>query len=256
MSKADSVKKLWIMALPLLLTVLLLTACGQREAETPPEGTLPAGDTALEAKEPEAEVPEPLPEGTLLLTAEEINRVNEAFTPEFEREDGLYVNPRTCWVSSYYRWPEELDLSALLRHFSPGAEMSGEAEFEALKAAEDWPFGDISHDQMPVPIHKYLRSDVDAGLKEHMGITTEDLSPDPYDGPGAKEYSRNTVLLYLPEYEAYYNFVSDVDPGYFQCVSGWYTDTEARLTGDTSVLTLENRDGNWYFRSFLPLRTE
>lgn len=230
------------MALPLLLAALLLAACGQWEAEGP-----------------EAEVPEPLPEGTLLLTAEEINRVNEAFTPEFEREDGLYVNPRTCWVSSYYRWPGELDLSALLWHFSPGAEMSGEAEFEALKAAEDWPFGGTGWDtleQMRVPIHMYLRSDVDASLKEHMDITTEDLSPDPYDGPGAKEYSRNTVLLYLPEYEAYYNFVSDVDPGYFQCVSGWYTDTEARLTGDTSVLTLENRDGNWYFRSFLPLRTE
>lgn len=197
-----------------------------------------------------------LPEGAVPLTAEEIAQVNEAFRPTLEREGGLYVNPRTCWVSSYYRWPEELDLSAFLRHFSSGAELSGEAEFEALKAAEGWPFGDISRDRMPVPIGKILRSDVDASLKEHMGITTEYLYSVPYSGPGAREYSRSSPFLYLPEYEAYYNFVSDVDPGYFQCVSGWYSEAVACLTGDNSVLTLRNRDGSWYFQSFLPLRTK
>lgn len=197
-----------------------------------------------------------LPEGAAPLTAEEIAQVNEAFQPDVERDGVSCVNPLTCFVSSYYRWPEELDLSALLRHFSPGAELSGEAEFEALKAAEDWPFGDISRDRMPVPIHKYLRSDVDAGLQKHMGITTEHLYSVPYSGPGAEEYSRSSPFLYLPEYEAYYNFVSDVDPGYFQCTSGWYSESMARLTGDTQVLTLGNWNGTWLFRSFLPLKTE
>lgn len=244
-----------LLPLLFLLAALTLSACGRRAAETsPPEEAPPAETSAPAAEVPE--LPPDLPEGAVALTAEEIAQVNEAFQPTLEREDGLYVNPRTCWVSSYYRWPEEVDLSALLRHFSPGAELSGEAEFEALKAAEDWPFGDISRDQMPVPIHKYLRSDVDAGLKEHMGITTEYLYSVPYSGPGAREYSRSAPFLYLPEYEAYYNFVSDVDPGSFQCTSGWYSEGMARLTGDTQVLTLENWNGNWRFRSFLPLRTE
>lgn len=244
-----------ILPLMFLLAALTLAACGRRAEETPPpEEAPPAEDTAPAAEVPE--LPPDLPEGAVPLTAEEIARVNEAFQPTLEREDGLYVNPLTCWVSSYYRWPEELDLSALLRHFSPGAELSGEAEFEALKAAEDWPFGDISRDRMPVPIHKYLRSDVDAGLQKHMGITTEHLYSVPYSGPGAEEYSRSSPFLYLPEYEAYYNFVSDVDPGYFQCTSGWYSESMARLTGDTQVLTLGNWNGTWLFRSFLPLKTE
>ncbi|EOS65714.1 hypothetical protein [Oscillibacter sp. 1-3] len=129
-----------------------------------------------------------------------------------------------------------------------------EAEFQALKAAEGWPFGEITQEQMPVPIHKYLRADVDACLKERMGITVEHLSPVPYGGPGGREFSRSTTLLYLPEYEAYYNFVSDVDPG--ECTSGWYSADTACLTGDLSVLMLWNRNGSWRFQSYLPLQTK
>ena len=197
-----------------------------------------------------------LPEGAVPLTAEEITRVNGAFQPFIERDGVSYVNPLTCLVSCYYRWPEELDLSAFLRHFSPGEEISGEAEFQALKAEEGWPFGDLSLDRMPVPIHKYLRADVDACLKEHMGITTEYLDFSPYNGSGARDYSRSTTLLCLPEYGAYYNFVSDMDPGWFECTSGWYSEDTACLMSDTSVLTLKNRNGSWHFQSYLPLRTK
>lgn len=234
-------KKLWRLFLPLLLAALLLTACGERTEETPPpEEVPPAVDTAPETEAPEADS---VPEGAVPLTAEEIDRVNEVFTPEIPFEDGLTANPLSSFFTCHYRTPEEIDLAAFLYHFSPGAELSGEAEFQALKAAESWPFGDIARDRMPVPIHKYLRSDVDAALMEYTGVTTVDLT-------GAN--TGEILLLYLEEYDAYYNFTSDFSPGFFQCESGWYTDTEARLTGGHSVLTLENREGRWLIRSFLP----
>lgn len=193
-----------------------------------------------------------LPEEAVPLTEEEIAQVNAAFVPELERDGLSVVNPLTCFVSCYYRWREELDLAAFLRHFWPQEEISGEAEFEALKAAEGWPFGDTAREEMLVPIHKYLRTDVDACLKEHMGVTTEYLG----GGPGAKAHSKGETLCYLPEYEAYYNFVSDMDQGCFQCTSGWYSEDTARLWSADSVLTLRNQDGSWYFQSFLPLRAE
>lgn len=196
-----------------------------------------------------------LPEEAVPLTAEETARVNAAFEPDLERDGVSVVNPLTCFVSCYYRWREELDLAAFLRHFWPQEEISGEAEFEALKVAESWPFGDAAREEMLVPIHKYLRADVDACLKEYMGITTEYLGGS-YRGPGAEAHSRSETLCYLPEYEAYYNFVSDMDQGCFQCISGWYSEDTARLWGDASVLTLRNQNGSWYFQSFLPLRAK
>lgn len=64
-------KRLGSLSLP-----LLLAACGRSVPEPPPAKEVPpAVDTA-----PEAEAPE-VPEGAAALTAEEIERVNEAFRP-------------------------------------------------------------------------------------------------------------------------------------------------------------------------------
>lgn len=240
-------KKLWRLSLPLLLAALLLTACGRTAEEVPlPEETPPAVDIVPAVEEPETPEEDPVPEGASALTAEEIAQVNEVFTPVYtdEEKNVSWANPLDSFFTCLYQTPEEIDLAAFLYHFSPGSEPSGEEEFQALKAAEDWPFGDIARDRMPVPIHKYLRSDVDAALMEHTGVTTADLT-------GAN--TGDLLLLYLEEYDAYYNFTSDFGPGVFQCESGWYTDTEARLTGVNAVLTLRKQGDHWLFQSFLPV---
>ena len=99
---------------------------------------------------------------------------------------------------------------------------------------------------IPTPTRRYPRAAVDATLQKYAGITTADLT--------------NTEgVLYLPEYDAYYNFTSDWGPGMFQPDGGeklgdtvrfWTQEGSSR---NYTVLTLENVDGTWLIRSF---RTE
>ena len=101
---------------------------------------------------------------------------------------------------------------------------------------------------MPVPIHRYSRADVDAYLEEHAGITTADLTTFPVS---------SADLLYLPEYDAFYNFTSDAGPGVFICEAGRREGALLILTGGSAELTLEKTEaGRYLFRSFLPLERE
>ena len=229
----------WTLA---LLLALLFAGCGRVET-VPEDREVPPLETEQEETE------EPVPEDPAALTAEEIAQVNEAFAPFDERENGSYMNPVCSFFTSYYERPEDLDLVEFLRYFGLGESPVGDdAEFEALKAAEGWPFHVDHLDQMPVPIHKYSRADVDAYLEEHAGITTADLTTFP---------ASSADLLYLPEYDAFYNFTSDAGPGVFICEAGRREGALLILTGGSAELTLEKTEaGQYLFRSFLPLERE
>lgn len=155
-----------------------------------------------------------------------------------------------------YDRAEELSLAEFLRYY-PNDELlrvdnaEDQAQFEALAQLEDFPF-QAEEDFMPsltsipTPTRRYPRAAVDATLQKYAGITTADLT--------------NTEgVLYLPEYDAYYNFTSDWGPGMFQPDGGeklgdtvrfWTQEGSSR---NYTVLTLENVDGTWLIRSF---RTE
>ena len=58
-----------------------------------------------------------------------------------------------------------------------------------------------------MPIHRIPRAAVDKTLETYAGITTSDL--------------KNTnSILYLSDYDSYYNFTSDYGPGSFQTAEG------------------------------------
>ena len=225
-----------------LLLALLLTGCGGEPSAPEAGKDLPAETAYGETAEPAPETPAD-PDA---LTAEEIAQVNEAFAPFDERENGSYMNPICSFFTSYYERPEDLDLVEFLRYFGLGTgSVEDGPEFEALKAAEGWPFSADRLDQMPVPVHKYSRADVDAYLEEHAGITTADLTTFP---------DSTADLLYLPEYDAFYNFTSDAGPGMFICETGRREGDLLMLTGDGKELTLEEtEDGRYLFHAFLLL---
>ena len=120
------------------------------------------------------------------------------------------------------------------------------AESQALKGAGGWPSQGVdSLDRMPVPIHRYRRTELDAYLEEHADITTADLTNVP---------ESSGELVYLPETDAFYNFTSDAGPGMFICEAGRWEGKLLVLTGGGKELTLEAaEDGRYLFRSFLPL---
>lgn len=229
----------WTLA---LLLALLFAGCGRVET-VPEDREVPPLETEQEETE------EPVPEDPAALTAEEIAQVNEAFAPFDERENGSYMNPVCSFFTSYYERPEDLNLVEFLRYFGLGnGPVEDGPEFEALKAAEGWPFHVDHLDQMPVPIHRYSRADVDAYLEEHAGITTSDLTTIP---------DSTADLMYLPEYDAFYNFTSDAGPSSFVCADGRWEGDLLILTGGGEELTLEKTEaGRYLFRSFLPLERE
>ena len=199
---------------------------------------------------PEETAP-PAERGGTPLTQEEIDRVNEAFSPLEEREDGTYATAVSGFFTSYYDRPEDLNFQEFLRYF-PGDGTLGEGdaqEFAALAALPGFPWREdlgteeVRVTDLPVPTHRILRSSVDNTLRRYAGIT-------------AAELTNTDGVFYLEDYDAYYTFTSDFGPGTFPCVGGEWDENGARLwtrpreDGSRSVLTLRAEEGRYLIQSF------
>ena len=180
-----------------------------------------------------AVVPEPY-----ALTDEEIAQVNAAFEPIVDNA----VNPLGLFLMSSYSTPAELDLTEFLRYFPGSEDVTDPAEFEALKAHPNWSWPkDAKLDMMPVPIHRIPAEKVQSLLSKYMGVVIEDVT-----------YRPGSDLLYLEEYDCYYNFTSDAGFGMFECVSGDITGDTLTLFGTDNVLTMKLQGEKWMFHSFMP----
>ena len=180
-----------------------------------------------------AVVPEPT-----ALTEEEIAQVNAAFTPIVDNA----VNPLGLFLMCWYSSPAEFDLTEFLRYFPGSEDVTDPAEFEALKAHQNWSWPkDAKLDMMPVPIHRIAAADADALLQKYMGVRIEDVT-----------YHPSSELIYLEEYDSYYNFTSDAGFGMFECVSGDITGDTLTLYGTDSILTLRLAGTDWMIQSFMP----
>ncbi|MEA4896451.1 MAG: M56 family metallopeptidase [Oscillospiraceae bacterium] len=176
------------------------------------------------------------------LTADEVETYNKVFEPLLYDGHGnpISVNPISQFLTSYYDRPEDINLAELLRYFPSDGDVTDKAEFESLKVAENWPFGtDVTLGDMPVPVHKFFADTVNKALKQYMGITRDDLS-----GAGMDE------LVYLKDYDAYYNFTSDAGFGSFVCTSGEKQGDIVSLFGEISTLTLKIQGNGFLIISY------
>ena len=176
------------------------------------------------------------------LTQEQIEKANAALAPLIPNAEGdLDVNPVCCFFTSWYDKPEDLNFADFLRYLPGSVSVTDEKEFNALKKLDNWRFGqDATLGNMPVPTHKYRSEVVDQVLWEYAGISLAALSGFGFDD-----------VLYLEEYDAYYNFTSDFGLGMFNCTRGEIAGNFVRLysdNGDGSValLTLRNWEGKYY----------
>jgi len=180
-----------------------------------------------------AVVPEPT-----ALTEEEIAQVNAAFEPIIENK----VNPLGLFLMCWYSSPAEFDLTEFLRYFPDSQTVTDSAEFEALKAHQNWSWPkDATLDRMPVPIHRIPAEKVQNLLSKYMGVSIEDVT-----------YHPSSDLIYLEEYDCYYNFTSDAGFGSFTCIGGDITGGTLTLRGTDSILTLWLADDSWMIHSFMP----
>lgn len=224
----------WLLLAALL--VFSLTACGDKPTTLPENG----GDSA---------VPDSDTRWVNQLTEDELAAANEALAtmvtdPETHETRATVVNG---FFLSTYDTPQALSLERFLYLFPTGKLLTDEdaEEFAALAALPDFPHGDAAlPSDLSVPTHRFAKADVDAALLQYAGITTDDLT----DTDG---------VLYLPEYDAYYNFTSDFGAAVFVCTGGAKDGDTVRLWGDPigetaarRVLTLRQQDGQWLIQSY------
>lgn len=200
------------------------------------------------------EGPEP-PDTATPLTQEEIDAANEALATSVEdAETGeIRTSEVSCFFTCYYDKPEEISLSNFLQYFPNGSilENSDEAEFAKLRELPGFPFNNEEYTptvgNIPVPTHKYLKEDVSEILLKYANITADDIV-------------NTDDVLYLEEYDAYYNFTSDYGPGIFVCVGGEKVGDTIRLwsnpkddNGSRDVLTIREVDGNYFIQAYQKL---
>ena len=164
---------------------------------------------------------------------------------------GLDIHPASYFLTSYYGNVRDLNFAEFLRYFPEDGGISDEAEYEALRNLDSWPFKQAeSMDDMPVPIHKISAASVNEVLRAYGGITAADLSNT--DG-----------VFYLKDYDAYYTYTSDFGFSSFAAESGQQVENYVYLYGNLndrnrSVLTLRLTPGTdtWQIMSYLPLDSD
>jgi len=171
------------------------------------------------------------------LTEEEVQQYNNELKPILVDSQGTSnVNILSNFFTSYYDKPEDINLEEFLAYFPPDNDVHDEDEFKALKEDRKWPFDgvDMTISHMPVPIHRFSAATVNGVLQKYMGISLDDLN-----GVDTEN------LIYLDEYDSYYNFTSDFAAGVFYCTHGEAEGDIVRLFNESVKLTLKKHDDDF-----------
>ena len=176
------------------------------------------------------------------LTDDEVNQIEKAFVEKFPGSefDGNINITSNLFKAGSYNDPKEIDLDSFIKYFPSIVLEENSDEFkttlEKLKKLDNFSEFELSSKLMPlVEIDKNL---VDATLKKYAGIVSDDVK--------SKE-----KCLYLKENNAYYTFVSDVSIGTFYPNEGEIKGNDLVLKNNYATLTLENKDGNYFIKSYI-----
>lgn len=169
-----------------------------------------------------------------------LREANAAFNATTRENGGATrASEISCFFSCTWSSPEEIDLAAFLRYCPLREQLLDENSEEAqavIAAAEENVFA-------VTPVWRYPKEAVSSLLRKYTGITVEDL------------LSREGVL-YLEEYDAFYNFTSDWGPGRFLCTGGERTGNQIVLWGEgnggtAGILTIREEKDTYFFESYL-----
>ena len=173
------------------------------------------------------------------LSQEEIDQVNAMFAPIVYDKQGnpISTNVWSCFFTSYYSDVRNMNFAEFLAYFPGDGSTVDEEEFAVLKEHPDFLFyGEVSTlANMPVPVHRYPVRIIDLVLKEYAGITVDELD--------------TSGVVYLAEYDAFYNHTSDAGGGMFYCTRGEIDGDIVRLYEEfdygTDMLTLKKVGNNY-----------
>ena len=174
------------------------------------------------------------------LSADELSAWTEALRT-LEDEGDSTVRLVSCFFTSRYGTPRDLDLEEFLAYF-PIQGVVDEAELDALRVAyagSGWKILELR--DMSAPLHCYRVADINAALMQYAGITLDDMNTD---------WRNNERMIYLPEYDSFYNFTSDFGPGMFTPESGMHLGSIVRLDSKWSTLQVSGTPDSFRIMSF------
>ena len=176
------------------------------------------------------------------LTDDEVNQIKKVFVEKFpgSEADEIINITSNFFKAGSYNDPKEIDLDSFIKYFPSKNYEENSDEFkdimEKLKKLDSFSEFESSAKLMPlVEIDKNL---VDATLKKYAGIVSGDVKS-------------KGKCLYLREKNAYYTFVSDVSIGTFYPTEGEIKGNDLILKDSHATLTLENKDGNYFIKSYI-----
>lgn len=176
------------------------------------------------------------------LTDDEVNQIKKVFVEKRPGSEFYEIKNITSnfFKAGSYNDPKEIDLDGFIKYFpSKNYEENSDehkAIIEKLKKLDSFSEFEFSSKNMPlVEIDKNL---VDATLIKYAGIKSDDVKS-------------KDKCLYLKENNAYYTFVSDVAIGTFYPNEGEIKGNDLILKNNYATLTLENKDGNYFIKSYI-----
>ena len=242
--------KVWLTA-----TVCMVLVCGicfgcavSGAAVTEPETTGPGISVtepavSQETTDPTTAPTEPQqetgPMGGILLTEDEVGLANGAI----RQMEGL--------TRQYFMQPEFIDVRAVLVA-SPRYTSASSAEVDAIQGGREL----VETDQYPKKWMKYQKEDVDEHLMRWVGLTSDQM----HTSATSETVPLRRRTVYLEEYNCYYLYESgdhvlldNFRCGYGEVVGDWaYLYGIDKENEKESVLTMVQRDGQWYVYSHLP----